>query len=262
MSRGGKGILSQNGKDFIDILEHLRPSKHAYEVFNDWLVLAAASLYSWKRDKAVEEEYLHIASQYSKEELENHGRLFAITVNALEENEGDFLGEVFTFAELCNSRTGQFFTPYHISHMMAKMTMSEKEPPQNRICKISDPCCGAGGMLIASAMAMKEMGLNFQQNALFVGTDIDARCARMAFIQLSLLGAPAVIICGDTLALKTYWQRETIGYHIACMDIRLRAEKLIDDAEKSEQPIPAQIKESEPVEVILPQKELVQGELF
>jgi type I restriction-modification system DNA methylase subunit len=257
-------MLNQHGKDFIQIIEHIRPSKHTYEVFSDWLIMASASLYNvWKKDPAIEEEYLQIANQYKKEELDKHCELLAITVNALEESEQDFLGEIFSTIEMSNKRTGQFFTPYHISYMMAKMVIGEKELPKDHICKISDPCCGAGGLLIAGAQVMKERKLNFQSDALFVGQDIDARCVRMAFIQLNLLGVSAILICGNTLTFETYWQRETIVYHITGMEFRLKMEEIRNkNREQESPPSPAQ-KEKESMEIKFPpRKELVQGELF
>ena len=225
-------MLKQHGKEFINILQHLKPSKHTYEVFSDWLIMAAASLYSYKNDERVESEYMEIAKQYSKEELLKHSQLLDLTVNALEEKEQDFLGEIFTNAELTNARGGQFFTPYHVSYMCAKMTISEKELPNSRILRINDPTCGAGGMLIAGAQVLKEIEFDYQQNALFIGQDIDARCARMTYIQLSLLGVPAVVYCMNTLSMQEFWHRETIGYWMSGMEYRLRTERLIDNMQE------------------------------
>jgi type I restriction-modification system DNA methylase subunit len=258
--------MNQQAKDFIKILERLQPSRHSHEIFSDWLVMSAASLYSYKKDAAIEEEYLAVAKNYAKEELEQHAHLLAITVEALENTEQDFLGEVFTAATLANSRNGQFFTPYHVSHMMAEMAMEEKDFPQNRVCKISDPCCGAGGMLIAGAMVMKNRGFDYQRDAFFVGQDIDHRCARMAFIQLSLLGMPAIIVCGNSLTMETYWQRETLGYYLSDMDFRLRSEKILELMRIMENPerVPESLNhiaiETELKSV--PQRKLTQGELF
>jgi type I restriction-modification system DNA methylase subunit len=260
--------MNQQAKDFIKILEHLKPSRHNYEVFNDWLIMASSSLYSWKKNTP-EEEYLAAARNYTQKELEKHSQLLAITMEALENTEQDFLGEVFTKAELTNSRNGQFFTPYNVSHMMAEMAIDEKEIPKNRVCKISDPCCGAGGMLIASAMVMKRRGFNYQHDALFIGHDIDARCARMTFIQLSLLGMPAIIVCGNTITTETYWQRETIMYHMAEMDTRLHMEKIIgvfhslmeapiNDREQEVRPAAKAIEPPAPKSL----NAFVQGELF
>ena len=85
----------------------------------------------------------------------------------------------------------------------------------------------------------------------------------MTFIQLSLLGVPAVIHCMNTLSMKTFWHRETIGYHIAGMDSRLRAEALLEKIREMENSAPVQEEEEKhPVEINLPKREAVQGELF
>jgi type I restriction-modification system DNA methylase subunit len=256
--------MNQYGKDFIKILEKIKPAKHVYEVFSDWLIMVTAALYSWKKDAAAEEEYAQIAKQYKQEELDKHGQLLGITVNALEKTEEDFLGSVFTEAELTNTRNGQFFTPYNVTLMMAKMIFGENELPLGRVCKVNDPTCGAGGMLIAGAMVMKERGFDFQNNALFIGQDIDPRCARMAFIQLSLLGVPAIIYCMNTLTFQEYWHRETIGYHMAGMEWRLRTEALFEKIKDISQPMETveTTEKKVSVDIILPRRELVQGELF
>jgi hypothetical protein len=58
----------------------------------------------------------------------------------------------------------------------------------------------------------------------------------MAHIQLTLLGIPAIIICGNSLTLETYWQRETIGYHLSGIDTRLRIENTLEDVKALEVP--------------------------
>ena len=52
--------------------------------------------------------------------------LTAHTVMALEENpEQDFLGGIFMELNLGNGSNGQFFTPYHVCDLMAKIAMTE-----------------------------------------------------------------------------------------------------------------------------------------
>jgi type I restriction-modification system DNA methylase subunit len=247
-------------QNFIKTLDRIRPSKNRYEIFSDWLILASGSLYgTWKNDKAVEEEYLQTANQYTKEELQQLSQLLGMVIDALAEKEQDFLGEVFTYGEMTNSRTSQFFTPFHISYFMAEAMIGDT--PKDHVLRISDPCCGAGVMLIASAVVLKKRGINYQRDVYFEGIDIDPRCARMTFIQMSLLGAPAVIICGNSLTMETFWKRETIGYYMSGMPIRLRAEKML---ETITQPQIEPQKEREAVNVIdlSPAREYVQGELF
>jgi len=229
MKKTKKGdSLTSHAQNFINVLDNIKPYKHRFEIFSDWLILASATLYSWKKDKSVEEEYLQIAKLYSASELEQLTQLLIITVEAFEEKIYDFLGEVFTLGGLSNERNGQFFTPFHISQFMAEVGIGETNCEKGRVLRISDPCCGAGGLLIAIVLVLKERGINYQRDVFFVGTDIDHRCARMTFIQISLLAVPALIICGNTLTDEVFWQRETIGYHISKMDNRLRVEKVID----------------------------------
>ena len=254
--------ITNRKNEFIKTLESIKPSKNAYEVFSDWLVLASNALYAWKKDKLVENEYKEVAKNYSKEELEKHAQLLAITVNALGEKEHDFLGEIFTMGEFLNGKKAQIFTPFHISQFMAEIMIADNGLPKNEVFTVCDPCCGSGVMLAAAISVMKGHGFNYQQNALFIGQDIDARCARMAFIQLSLLGVPAVIYCMNTLTMQTYWHRETIGYHMAGMETRLRAEELLNKIREIERSAPVQIEEEKLSEIKLPQRELVQGELF
>jgi type I restriction-modification system DNA methylase subunit len=252
-------------KTFIAKLNGISHSRNSYETFNDFIYMASAALYSWKKDEQVEKEYLNIAQNYSAGELEKISELLGILTEAFERTEhGDFLGHIFMTINHNDKRFGQFFTPFNVSSMMAEMLIGKL--PTDHVCKISDPCCGTGGMLIACSMAMEKAGYNYQRDAFFVGQDIDHRCAHITFIQLSLMGVPALIICGDTLLMKTYWQRETIGYHLADMDFRLRAEKIIEYIRNMENPV--QVPETvKPIEVkqelkSIKKKELVQGELF
>jgi type I restriction-modification system DNA methylase subunit len=255
-------MILDYSKTFIAKLNGISHSRNSYETFNDFIYLASASLYSWKKDDQVEKEYMDIAKNYSVDELSKMSELLYILIGAFEKSEhGDFLGKVFMNLEYADKRNGQYFTPYHVSYLAAKMIIQEKEFPENRLCKISDPCCGSGGMLIAGAKIMEKRGFNYQHDALFIGQDIDHRCARMAFIQLSLLGIPAIIICGNTLTSACYWKRETIGYHIAGMDFRLHWEDALNKIKELE----TATENQKPVEIKLTtpfRKEHIQGELF
>ena len=64
----------------------------------------------------------------------------------------------------------------------------------------------------------RKHGINYQEQVLFVAQDIDRTAAMMCYIQLSLLGCPAVVAIGDSLA-KPYphpdnevWH--TLFYHL------------------------------------------------
>lgn len=59
-------------------------------------------------------------------------------------------------------------------------------------------------MVIAAADALHKNHYNPSQNMCVIAVDNDIRCAMMAYIQLSYLGIPAVVIHGDGLLVKEY----------------------------------------------------------
>ena len=70
-----------------------------------------------------EKRYLKIIKKYNKREQEQFPELAAYVVMALEENpEQDFLGSIFMELNLGDKSNSQFFTPYHVCELMAKVT--------------------------------------------------------------------------------------------------------------------------------------------
>jgi type I restriction-modification system DNA methylase subunit len=116
----------------------------------------------------------------------------------------DFLGELYMELELGNKHGGQFFTPYHLCRAMARVNLTrqliDEEMDGQGYVSINDCACGAGALLVAAANYLREIGFNYQRNALFVAKDIDSTTALMCYIQLTLLGCAGYVIIGDTLA--------------------------------------------------------------
>lgn len=102
---------------------------------------------------------------------------------------------------LGNDRNGQFFTPYSVCRMMAKMECSQAiaEVESKGWISCNDCACGAGALLVAFANECKENNINYQTSVLFTAQDIDYTTALMCYLQLSLLGCPGYVAVGDTL---------------------------------------------------------------
>ena len=158
--------------------------------------------------------------KYNEQERNVFPKLAAETVMALEENpEQDFLGNIFMNLGLGNAAGGQFFTPYHVCELMAKISIGELVPQveEQGYITINDCACGAGATLIAgiheARRRLEKVGFNWQNHVLVVAQDIDYTTALMCYIQLSLLGAAAYIKIGNTLTepmcsndtLENYW---------------------------------------------------------
>lgn len=213
-------------KDFVSVFDQLCYARNRRDVFSDWVYMATASIHNViNHDDVFEAEYLNIAHKYKANELEKMSELLAIVVVALEENSRDFMGEIYQGAMLSNDHQGQFFTPYTVSQMMAGMQMNTDNLPKDRIITVSDPACGAGGMLVAAAMELRKADFNYQQWSYFEGQDIDPLCCRMCFLQLALLGIPAVIICGDTLRMELRWTIATPMYYLNMIGPRLARQR-------------------------------------
>lgn len=130
-----------------------------------------------------------------------------------------------------NGRAGQFFTPYHVSHLMAECSL-ERDEVLGRIGKdpddvitIYEPTCGAGGLIVASIDVLKGYGVNYAWNVFVDCGDIDSRCVHMTYTTLSLLGVPAVVRLGDALMMKYHEAWFTPAYLMAWPHFRSRIGK-------------------------------------
>ena len=192
-------------KEFGMLFDTLCYSRSRYQVWSDIIHLIAYSISNAVdpvHKEFREREYLKIASGYSKAELETISKLFAIIITSLEKDpDQDFLGSLYMQLNLGNQHACQFFTPYHVSKMMALINIepAKKQLKSQKMISVVDPCVGGGAMLIAFANACVEQGVNFQKHVLFVGQDIDHTVGLMAYIQLSLLHCPGYVVIGNSL---------------------------------------------------------------
>ncbi|EAT10879.1 SAM-dependent DNA methyltransferase (plasmid) [Bermanella marisrubri] len=209
---------------FIKAFNQLVHHRNKYDVFKDFVYLSSISIQNaFLKSQELEGEYLELISKYNKDESLVIASLLGEVIIALEGSHSDFLGAVYMELDIGSSHIGQFFTPYDVSRMMAKAIYADsfsllEEKPFLTLC---EPCVGAGSMVIAIADEMLSNGFN-PQNQLWVScVDIDPLAARMAFIQLSLLGIPAEVIVGNTLTMKVTEVFRTPMHFIGFWDSKL-----------------------------------------
>lgn len=196
-------------KDFAKVFSRFASKYTSWTVWRDFVILFATAISNFlETDKNIfddrEQMYLNIVKKYSEEELDWFLELATITMQALRsKSHQDFLGELYMGLDFGSSWHGQFFTPWHIAHMMAKIVVepSFKRIDEKGYIAVNDPTCGAGCLLIAAAAVYQENtgGKAFQDDMLFVGQDIDPVVALMCYIQLSILGCAGYVIIGDSL---------------------------------------------------------------
>lgn len=192
-------------KEFLKVFASLCCSRSAWQVWSDFITASACSLANavdkGKHFEEREREYAQCIERLGGEE--QAAQLFSFIVMALEENPNqDFLGSLYMELNLGSYWKGQFFTPYCLCELLSKMTIGEtiESIKKRGWTVVNDPACGAGATLIAAANTIKENGINYQRNALFVAQDIDRITGLMCYIQLSLLGCAGYIVIADTLS--------------------------------------------------------------
>lgn len=212
-------MKKQWDKEFITLFNRLVGRRSNWEVWNDFLTMAAiafANVMPTSERTEREDRYLSIIRSYEKEEQEIFPQLLSVVTMAFEDNpKQDFLGNLYTELNLNQHQKGQFFTPYHICEFMAEIQNGgdlKSEVEQKGFISVSDPACGAGALLIAFANSARAHGVNYQEKVLFVAQDIDATAAKMCYIQLTLLGCSACIIIGDSLVKPGFYPDNEVYY--------------------------------------------------
>ena len=210
--------MSGYEKEILAVLNKLAYGVSNHDVFADFLTITSYDMLvlsenAYKNLGGKIDENKHnsriceiekIKSKYNNELLL---KATMILIKALTEERKDFLGTVFEELGLGDARNGQFFTPNHISKIMAKLSL-EGLPElsalnDKKYITIADPCIGSGRLAIEACEELRNKGFSYWQY--FVeGRDISRLPALMSYLQLSLLGVPAMVFWGDSLAMKNY----------------------------------------------------------
>lgn len=186
---------------------HHRP----VEVFRTFCQLAACCLSMGQR----ENEYLQEIKRWKPSEQKLFAEAFGLLVNEMEEGKpyADLLGPLYM--EWGGGSNGEFYTPWDVCRLMAKVTVGDLDPNRWRPLTINEPCCGSGSMILATASHFKESGLNPTHKMLVTAQDVSAHACNMCFVNLALWMIPARVICGNTLSLEVRHVWHTPAWSIA-----------------------------------------------
>jgi len=229
-------MTSPRLKSIVKLFETCRYKHDLYTVFGNWCECSAISmsnvvdLVNFEKREA---RYLEIARRYGRETMTTFSHIMGEVVMALEEQPQDILGATFHALELHNKARGQFFTPYPICQLMARMVAGAAEDMRQAIAKrgfmlAQEPAVGSGAMIVALAEAIREAGFNYQQLLHVTAVDIDPRAVHMAYIQFSLLHIPATVVVGDSLAMRFRENWHTMAHVMGGWSAKLR--RANDDA--------------------------------
>ncbi|HDR9086012.1 type I restriction endonuclease subunit M [Burkholderia vietnamiensis] len=230
--------------ELVKLMKQFGYSHQTNTVFADFVEMAALAI-SNSVDKAQfnlrEKRYLEIVGKYKRDEVQLFARMFAELALSFEHRLGvdeglpagslpcprnltDVLGETYMMLDIGNDRAGQFFTPYHVSRLMAGIAIGGRSDAieQDGFMRMQEPACGAGGMVIATADALLSIGQNYQETMHATCIDIDPRCVYMTYLQLSMMHIPAVIVHGNALTLEVWGMWYTPAHILGGWRTKLR----------------------------------------
>ena len=222
MKHPASRLRDDGQRSIVKLFSGLFQRHSRWSVWSDFVMMAAIAISNTvdKSNAASREKtYRTISEKYTTQEQEAFSQAFTEVVEGMEANaDQDFLGELFMALELGNDHNGQFFTPYGVCTMMARMTATGllQRVERDGWISVNDPCCGAGALLLAFANECTRQKVNFQTSVLFVAQDIDLVSGCMCYIQMSLMGCPGYVVIANTITnpSTSYDSRGLIPKHV------------------------------------------------
>lgn len=213
-------------RSLVKTIEQLAYDKRTWEIFRDFCELSALTLANVNqfdpKHAAREKRYQEIRETYRPEEFARFPFAYACLVECMQAGFDDVLGSIFMELDLGSHWHGQFFTPYSLAKMMAAMTFDPAMVGGKEFIRVQEPAAGAGGMLIAMADAMLAAGMNPQRQMHALAVDVDVLCVHMTYVQLSIIGIPAIVVHGNTLSLEEWSRWYTPAHFLNLWGAKLR----------------------------------------
>jgi len=210
--------MTDHKKEFVKIFQGIDFSKSRYEVFHDFVTLSFCSLakaalrgVAWDdRVNKLEDRYMGIVKTYNRnlDFIRNDmPKLLAHAAMGID-TRCDFLGEVYSDLEIYNKELGQFFTPFSLSYMNAKLVVGdlrgELRASKKKYITVHEPAAGSGGMLLALKAVMQDQKINAGKCLWFEAIDLSEIAFMMCYIQTSLAGLPGRVTHGNTLSREIF----------------------------------------------------------
>jgi len=122
--------------------------------------------------------------------LEPLAKALAILIDQAEHNYYDIIGNTYMKLGQGDKRFGQYFTPWNVAKMMARMLLTDFKPPEpgEPPLTFGEPCVGSGVMILAAAETIEERfpGTIARGGVEFYGMDKDPCCVAMCRLNMKL----------------------------------------------------------------------------
>lgn len=207
MAKKKKSDPSPNGRrrDFIAEFDKIQRHRHRVEVFSDFLEMAFCAVAKRtttdkERQDALEARYMQTVGKYNRDEANAIARMFGVMQLALMDG-GEFLGGIVSELELHNKGMAQYFSPWHLCQMMAKMIIGDlsQQIADRGFVTVCEPASGAGAMVLAVADEFDEQGFPPGHHMYCEAQDLSDTAYKMTYLQLACRGVPALVRHGNSL---------------------------------------------------------------
>lgn len=216
-----KNIIAEASVDnIVKKIQSLVHKQNYDEIFFDW-IRCMFYTYSNTCNKVGaedrEEKYKKIVEKYGKGIIDIFIDCNVELIRLFEKNIDDYLGKIHHKLEVHNKMKGQFFTPFHLSKLLAYTRFEElkKELDSGKSIKITDSACGSGCLILGMLAVLKEKGVNYQNKIFISCSDLDENAIQVAYVQLTLAGAKARCKNEDALTGKCFGSWDTFSYSIS-----------------------------------------------
>ncbi|QEY25806.1 N-6 DNA methylase [Neisseria zalophi] len=208
--------MNNSNKEIVKLFKSFGSAYRVADLFRDFVEVTAIVLINqyafdgkWEQR---ENRYHEIRKQYAESDFKQFAEILGVLIVETrgQREQGlfaDILGCLYMDLGLGNPNSGQYFTPYNISKLMAAIVNQDlaEKLKTDPFVSVLEPTCGSGVNLIAFAENVCSLGYTPTQHMAAVGVDIDALCVWMCFIQCQLYRIPAKIVHGNSLT-NEYWE--------------------------------------------------------
>lgn len=220
-------------KNLVNLLMTVARQYGTWEVFKDFIEMTSIAFsnsvdYSMREIR--ESQYMEIVKRYDKKHLDLFPKMLYELTMAMEVEPSDILGRIYGELELANKWRGQIFTPDSICRMMGQIVLTDDMKSiidEKGFITVQEPAIGGGALIINLALAMQEEKINYQQSMVVTGVDVDIKSIHMAYIQLSLLHIPAILVHGNSLSMEVHSKWYTPAYIMGGWKFRRQREKQV-----------------------------------
>lgn len=112
---------------------------------------------------------------------------------------------------------GEFFTPFCLNRVMVDL-LTAGDPramfTPGQILTANEPACGTCGMVLAFAEHLTNHGVS-PLHMRWTVQDLSQTSCYASYINLTLWGVPATVVCGDTLRMTVHWAWQNVHWRQA-----------------------------------------------